>query len=155
MKYVALVALLALCYLLCEEYRRFRVKRRQQLDALSGYLLAIEEEVKLYRTARGPRDLSPYESLVRLGLEADRPFAEVLASVLEKMLLFESEKEKIKEFCKDFGAGNLETEQMKLKNIIENVKMILQKEESEGKKSVDTVRIVAFTVTLCLVILFL
>ena len=155
MRYIALLALLLLSYLLCEEYRRFRARRKEELDALCRYLLVIEEEMKLYHTAKGPNDLSAYEALVRLGLGRDRPFAEQMPTVLSRAALLSSEKEKIKEFCFGFGTGNLETEQAKLCNIIENVKSTLQKEESEGKKSVDTVRIVAFTVVLCIVILFL
>ena len=155
MKYIALLGLLLLCYFLCEEYRRFRNKRLEQLDALCRYLGAIGEEMKLYGTARGPRDLSPYERLTQLGLASDTPFALALPDVIDGMALLNDEKRKIKEFCSEFGVGNLQTEQVKLQNIIENVNSNLQKEESEGKKSVQTMRIVAFTVTLCLVILFL
>lgn len=155
MKYILLISLLLLCYFLCEEYRRFRTRRREQLDALYRYLLCIAEEMTLYHTAKGPRTQEGYQALGCLGFEPERPFAEGLAAVVGRMALLESEKEKIKEFCEKFGEGNLKTEQLKLSVIIENVKNLLQKEESEGKKSVDTVRIVAFTVTLCLVILFL
>ena len=126
-----------------------------EYDKLYHTLLALEEEMQLYHTARGPRPLCDYESLVHLGLRGERPFAEELLGALDKMALLGSEKQKLKDFCSRFGEGNLETEQIKLRNIIENVKTNLQKEENEGKKSVDTVRIVAFTVTLCIVILFL
>ena len=155
MKYAAFIALLCLCYFLCEEYRRFRARRREELDALYRYFLAIEEEMRLYHTAKGPQELSPYESLVRLGLSHGVPFAEQLPAVLSKAALLSMEKGKINAFCSEFGSGNVVTEEIKLSNMIKNVKNILQKEESDGKKSVDTVRIVAFTVTLCLVILFL
>ena len=155
MKYIAFLVLLSLCYFLCEQYRRFREKRREQLDALWRYLVCIEEEMRLYGTARGPKELSAFASITVLGLEGKRPFCEELSHVLMHMALLESEKQKIKDFCKSFGDGNLKTEQEKLNIVTENVKSILQKEESEGKKSVQTVRIVAFTITLCLVILFL
>ena len=71
------------------------------------------------------------------------------------MKLLRSEKESLIESLRTLGEGNLESENEKIDNLIENVKNALQKEEKEGKKSVDTLRIVLFTVVLSLVILFL
>ncbi len=155
MKYLGLLCLLLFAFFLTEEYRRFRQRRRAQLDALLRYLVAIRDGVSVYRVAKMPTDLSSYEALCRIGLTHAENAVTALSPTLAHMAISKEEREKLEEFLKSFGDGNVETEQHKLKKIIENVKMILQKEEKEGKKSVETVRIVVFVAVLSFVIILL
>ena len=154
-KVMGLCSLVLSAYFAWRLYRRFREERLAELGALAKALGCVRENIRVYHTFRPiplREELSP---LAAIGFRGDTDVSEDLSRVVLRMKLLRSEKESLIESLRTLGEGNLESENEKIDNLIENVKNALQKEEKEGKKSVDTLRIVLFTVVLSLVILFL
>ena len=155
MKLGGLICLLLVAYFLSRAYRNFREERLCELEAFSRALGVVRENVQVYHTFRPLPCTEEIAPLVRLGFRGEEDVISDLLAVVPKMNLLPEEKKKFSQMLHTLGDGNLESEKEKVENIIKNVKSVLQKEEKEGKTSVDTVRIVLFTIALALVILLL
>lgn len=155
MKGLGLICLVLTAYFVSRAYSRFRQHRYEELEAYCRLLGGVREDILVYRTFRAQGGLRDDPVLCRLGYRGEENVTEDLMGTLSRMSLFPSEKKILTDILHTFGEGNLESEIEKVEKILDNVKIILQKEEKEGKKSVDTVRIVLFTVALSLVIILL
>ena len=155
LKISGLICLVLVAYLISKGYRRFREERFLELEAFYRVLLRVKEDIRVYHSFRRVEPLEEFAPLLPLGFEGKSDVAGDLLGVVLHMNLLTKEKKMLSASLHTLGDGNLESEMEKIENIIENVKGILQKEEKDGKKSVDTFRIVLFTVVLSLVILLL
>ena len=154
-KMMGLCALVLVAYFVVRAYRGFREQRLRQLVALHSVLSQVRENIRVYHTFRIIPRSEENAPLVALGYEGEEDVSRDLCRVVPRMNLLLRERRFLLESLRTLGEGNLDSECEKIENIIENVKNALQKEEKEGKKSVDTLRIVLFTVVLSLVILLL
>ena len=136
-------------------YRSFRETRRLELRALLCALTLVRENIKVYHSFQRVELTEELSPLVRLGFEGREDVSTDLSAVLLRMNLLSRERKMLLNSLRTLGEGNLKSETEKVENLIENVKNMLQKEEKEGKKSVDTLRIVLFTVVLSFIIILL
>ena len=155
MKIMGMICLLLVAWFVVRAYRQFREVRLHELEALVHVLSVVREDIGVYHTFRPIALTEELAPLSRLGFLGCEDVGEELRSVLPRMNLSPREKKRLFESLGKLGEGNLQSETQKVENIIENVKNMLQKEEEEGRKSVDTLRIVLFTVILSLVIILL
>ena len=154
-KICGLICLVLVAYFISRAYAAFRAQRRSELDALCRVLLCMKEDIEVYQTFRPISMREEFLPLSVIGFSGGKDPAGELLSVVSRMNLLPAEKTSFSEILARLGEGSVQSEKEKLDNLLEKVNCCLQKEESDGKKSVDTVRIVLFTVALALVIILL
>ncbi len=155
MKISGLLCLVLVAYFISRAYSQYREQRLGEVDALYRVLLCVREDIRLFHTFRPLKNIEEYQALVKIGFVGKEDVQSDLLTVIPKMNLLSGEKKMLEDVLSTFGEGNVESEMEKVEKLIYNVNNILQKEEKEGKKSRDTVRIVLFTIALSLVILLL
>ena len=155
MKIAGLICLLLATWWICRAYGNYREERYRQLQEFFRILHKVGEDIAVYHTFRPCKDTEDYPLLRDLGFVGKEDVADDLLGVVPRLYLKGDEKKNICDVLSSLGEGNLQSETNKIEKMIDNVKIILQKEEQDGKKSVDTVRIALFTIALSLVIVLL
>ena len=154
-KICGLICLVLVAYFITKAYASFRRERWSELEALHRVLLYMKEDIHVYQTFRPIPMREEFLPLTVLGFCGKGDIAGELLSVVCRMNLLAKEKMVFSESLVHLGEGSVESEKEKLDNLIYKVNHCLQIEENDGKKSVETVRIVLFTVALALVIIML
>ncbi len=154
-KICGLICLVLVAYFISKAYGTFRSARWSELEALQRVLLCMKEDIHVYQTFRPIPMNEAFLPLSALGFCGKEDIAGELLCVVSRMNLLVKEKTSFSEILSHLGEGSVESEKEKIDNLINKVNYCLQIEENDGKKSVDTVRIVLFTVALALVIIML